>query len=65
MKVYKGIFRPWNTTKEEIERCLKTKEHKFEQKDKKKPKLTPRKYIDKYMFSELHEVFFCYFLHLL
>jgi len=36
MKVYKGIFRPWNTMKEEIERCLKTKEHNFVQKDKKK-----------------------------
>jgi nucleoid-associated protein YejK len=44
---------------------LKTKELDFSQKDNKKPKLTLRKYLDKYMFSDLHEVFFCDFPYLL
>jgi hypothetical protein len=35
------------------------------QKDNKNPKLTPQKYLDKYVFSELHEVFFCDFPHVL
>jgi hypothetical protein len=65
MKVYKGMFRPLNPMKVEIERWLETKELEFAQKDNKNPKLTPRKYLDKYMFSDLHEVFFCDFPHLL
>jgi hypothetical protein len=44
--------------KEEIERWLKTKEIEFAQKDNRNPKLRPHKYLDKYMFSDLHEVFF-------
>jgi hypothetical protein len=57
MKVYKGMFRPWNPTKIEIERWLKTKELEFAQNDNKNLKLTPLKYLDKYVFSDLHEVF--------
>jgi hypothetical protein len=37
----------------------------FPQKDNKNPKLTPLKYLDKYMFSDLHEVFFCDLPHVL
>jgi hypothetical protein len=59
------MFRPWNLTQVEIERCLKTKEMEFAQKDNINPKLTPRKYLDKYVFSDLHEVFFCDFPHVL
>jgi hypothetical protein len=59
------MFRPWNPTKVEIERWLKTKELEFAQKDNINPKLTPHKYLDKYVFSDLHEVFFCDFPHLL
>jgi hypothetical protein len=59
------MFRPWNPTKVEIERWLKTKELEFVQKDNRNPKLTPCKYLDKYVFSDLHEVFFCDFPHLL
>jgi hypothetical protein len=51
--------------KAEIERWLKTKEIDFVQKDNKKPKLTPCKFLDKYVFSDLHEVFFYDFLHFL
>jgi hypothetical protein len=59
------MFRPWNPMKEYIERWLKTKELEFAQKDNINPKLTPHKYINKYVFSDLHEVFFCDFPHLL
>jgi hypothetical protein len=59
------MFIPWNPMKEEIERWLKTKELEFAQKDNRNPKLTPHKYLDKYVFSDLHEVFFCDFLHVL
>jgi hypothetical protein len=40
MKVYKGMFKTWNPTKEEIERWLETKELEFAQKDNRNPKLT-------------------------
>jgi hypothetical protein len=65
MKVYKGMFRPWNPMKAKIKVWLKTKELEFAQKDNRNPKLTPHKYLDKYVFSDLHEVFFCDFPHLL
>jgi hypothetical protein len=61
MKEYKGMFRPYNPTKAEIERWLRTKELEFVQKDNKNPKFTPHKYLDKYVFSNLHEVFLCGF----
>ena len=35
------------------------------QKDNKNPNLTPHKYLDKYVFSNLHEVFFYDFPHVL
>jgi hypothetical protein len=56
---------PWNPTKEEIKRLLKSKELEFAQKDKRNPNLTPRRYLDKYVFSDLDEVFLCDFTHLL
>jgi hypothetical protein len=59
------MFIPWNPIKVEIERWLKMKEIKFAQKDKEKPKLTSCKYLEKYVFSDLHEVFFYEFPHLL
>ena len=51
--------------KEEIERWLKTKELEFAQKDNINHKITLCKYLDKYVFNNLHEVFFYDFLHVL
>jgi hypothetical protein len=51
--------------KVEIQRWLRTKELKFVQKDNINPKFTPCQYLDKYVFSDLHEVFLCEFMHLL
>ena len=54
-----------NPTKVEIEIWLRTKELEFAQKDNRNPRVTPRKYLEKYVFTDLHEVFFCDFPHLL
>jgi hypothetical protein len=51
--------------KEEIEIWLRTKELDFSQKENINLNLTLRKYLDKYVFSNFHEVFFHDFLHLL
>jgi hypothetical protein len=59
------MFIPWRPTKEEIERWLKAKELKFERQDNRNPRVTPHKYLEKYVFTDLHEVFFCDFLHIL
>jgi hypothetical protein len=59
------MLRPWKPTKAEIERWLKTKELEFVQKDNINPKLTPHKYLNNHVFSDLHEVFFCDFPHVL
>jgi hypothetical protein len=47
------------------QKMVEKKELEFVQKDNKNPKLTSCKYLDKYMFSDLHEVFFCDFPHVL
>jgi hypothetical protein len=44
---------------------MKTKELEFAQKDNRNPRVTPHKYLEKYVFTDLHEVFFCDFPHLL
>jgi hypothetical protein len=59
------MLRPWNPTKVEIEGWLRTKELEFSQKENRNPSITPHKYLDKYVFKDLHEVFFCDFPHLL
>jgi hypothetical protein len=59
------MLRPWNPTREEIERWLRTTELEFAQKDNRKPRITPCKYLDKYVFTDLQKVFFCDFPHLL
>jgi hypothetical protein len=51
--------------KDDIKRWLNTKEIDFVHKDNINLKLTPRKYMDKYVFSDLHEVFLCDFPHVL
>ena len=51
--------------KAEIEGWLRTKELEFAQKDNRNPSPMPEKYMDKYVFTDLHEVFFYDFPHLL
>jgi hypothetical protein len=59
------MLRPWNPTKEEIGSWLRTKEMESAQKYNINPIITPCKYLEKYMFTNLHEVFFCDFPYLL
>jgi hypothetical protein len=59
------MLRPWNPTREEIKGWLRTIEIDFAHKDNRNPRITLRKYLDKYVFTDLHEVFFCDFPHLL
>jgi hypothetical protein len=59
------MFKPWNPMKEDIEIWLKTKELEFAQTDDIYPKIIPCKYLDKYVFNNLHEVFFYDFPHFL
>jgi hypothetical protein len=42
-----------------------TKEIKFTQKDNRNPKYTLCQYLERYVFTNLHEAFFCYFPELL
>jgi hypothetical protein len=58
------MFIPWRPMKEEIERWLKTKELEFEQQDNRNIGVTLRKYLEKFVFIDLHEVFLCDFPHL-
>jgi hypothetical protein len=59
------MFILWNPTKVEIESWLKTRELDFAQKDNKNTNITPCKYLDRYVFRDLHEVFFYDFPHVL
>jgi hypothetical protein len=58
------MLRLWNPTKAATETYLRTKEPDFAQKDNRNPKMTPQKYLEKYVFIDLHEVFFYDFPHL-
>jgi signal recognition particle subunit SEC65 len=51
------MWRPWNPTKEEIERWLRTIELEFAQKDNINPRITPRKYLEIYVFTDLQSLF--------
>jgi hypothetical protein len=59
------MLKPWNKPKVEIEIWLRKKELEFSQKENKNPKYTPCKYLDKYVYSDFHEVFFFEFTHML
>jgi hypothetical protein len=59
------MFRPWNPTKQEIERWLETKQLKFVQKDNRSSRYTSCQYLERYVFTNLHEAFFFYFPELL
>ena len=59
------MLRPWDPIEAEIETWLRKKELEFAQQDNRNPRITPHKYLDKYVFTDLHAVFFCDFPHLL
>jgi hypothetical protein len=59
------MLRLWNPEKEEIERWIRNKELELAEKDNRNPRITTRKYLQKYVFTNLHGIFFSDFPHLL
>jgi hypothetical protein len=59
------MFVGWNPTKEEIEIWLKFQEIDFSHKDNKSSRFKTRQYLERYVFSEIHESFFSEFPTLL
>jgi len=59
------MFRPWNPIKKEIEVWLETKELNFTQKDNRSSGYTLHQYMQRCMFSDLHEAYLFYFPELL
>ena len=52
----------WNPLKEEIKIWVESKEKEFVEKENKNPKLSTKDWLQRYIFSDLHEVFFATFL---
>ena len=48
----------WYPTKKEIQDWLETKETEFTEKENKNPRLSIEAWLDKYIFTDEHEVFF-------
>jgi len=65
MKWQKGMFRPWNPTKKEIEIWLETKKLNFTPKDNKSSRYILWWYLQRYVSTDLQEDFFCYLSDLL
>ena len=59
------MFRPWNPTKQDIEKWLEIKELKFVQKGNRNPKYTLCQYLERYVFTDINETHFYEFPHFL
>jgi hypothetical protein len=59
------MFVGWNPMKEEIEIWLTVQELEFSHKDNRSSRFKPRQYLERYVFSEIHESFFSEFPMLL
>ena len=46
-------------TKEELNQWVEPKERKFAKKENKSPGLSTKDWLQKYIFIDLHEIFFC------
>jgi len=51
----------WNPMKKEIEKWLNRKVHEFLTQEKRNPHLSMQKWLDKYLYMKIHEIFFCTF----
>ena len=51
------MFR-WHPTKEEIDQWVSSKEREFAVKENKSPRLSTEDWLQKHIFTELHEIFF-------
>jgi hypothetical protein len=55
----------WRSTKEENGEWLETKEHEFSRNQNKNPRIRSDKWLQRYVFSYLHEIFFVNFSNVL
>jgi len=51
----------WNPTKKEIEKRLDRKIHKFVMQENRNPHLSKEYWFNRYMYTDIHETFFCTF----
>jgi len=51
----------WNPTKKEIEKWLDKKNHKFMMQENRNPCLSKEEWLNKYLYIDIHEIFFCNF----
>ena len=51
----------WHPSKEEIENQVEAKEKEFAEKENKNPKLSLEDWLQRYLFTDLHEIFFATF----
>jgi hypothetical protein len=59
------LYRPWNPTKKYIKIWLEKKKLEFMQKYNRRSTYTPHQYLQRYVFTNLHEAYFFYFPELL
>src|SRR5271156_47768 len=48
----------WHPTKEELNQWVESKERKFAEKENKSPRLSTEDWLQKHIFTKLHEIFF-------
>ena len=48
----------WHPTKEELNHQVESKEKEFAEKENKSPRLSTQDWLQKYIFTDLHEIFF-------
>ena len=51
----------WNPTKKEIEEWLDKKIHEFAAQENRNPQVSKEQWLDRYLYTEIHEIFFAYF----
>ena len=51
----------WNPTKKEIEGWLERRIHEFTAQENRNPRLTKEEWLDCYLYTEIHKIFFTSF----
>jgi hypothetical protein len=54
--VIEGMF--WRPTKKEISKWLEGKEREFIQKENRNPQMSDEQWMQRYVYTELHKIFF-------
>lgn len=52
----------WNPTKKEIKGWLDQKLHEFMVQENKTPQMFEKRWLDRYIYMEIHDIFFMFFL---